>query len=219
MYGDSGADANNQFVESASLDEGLVTVGAEVTCVFGDARLRNAMHFSVVSVVPFILEGDSHELQKIAFPRPGVLVAKRGPAVLRGEGEALSIEFGSEGRAKIYFGKTNWEQIDRRLYPRINLAIPFKMRAVFESSEETVISVVEGQTVDMSVGGSKVQASHPVLMGSLVEFDATVNDMDKIRALGVVVYSDSDGLVGISFMDYLGATRYKLEQLTNCKAA
>ncbi len=197
----------------------LVTIGSEVTCLFGDARLRNAIHLAVLSTAPLVLEGEAAELKKFTFPRSVVLVSQRGLVVLRGEGEAISIENSDEGRAKVHFANTKWEEIDRRQYPRINLNLPVKMRAVFESNEETVISVVEGTTVDISVGGSKVNANHPVLVGSLVEFDATVGEGDKLRALGVVVYSDTEGVLGISFMDYLGATRYKLLELTNCKAA
>jgi hypothetical protein len=201
------------------MNNGIVPAGAAVIGIFGDARLKNALHFTVVSQAPLILEGWAYEVKKYEFPSPVVLVSKQGDTVLRGEAEAISVEKLEDGKARVFFGKTAWEPVDRRAYPRVNISLPVKIRAVYETEEETVISVAEGETTDISVGGSRIQVDHAVLLGSLVEFEATLNEVDKIKALGVVVHSDPDGYLGISFMDYLGATRFKLTELTRFKAA
>jgi hypothetical protein len=206
-------------VESRLRKDRPVGVGAEVTCLFGDARLKNALHVTVVSNSPIILEGTSSEIKQFAFPRPVVLVYKEGPTVLRGEGEAISTEKSGEETTRVHFTKITWEEIDRRQYPRLQVNLPIHIRAVYESRAETVISVVEGTTLDLSVGGSRVQVNHPVMAGSLVEFSVELSDFDKARALGIVVHSDQDGFLGIAFMDYLGAARSKLIEFTQYKAA
>jgi hypothetical protein len=206
-------------VETARELNVRLTVGAEVTCLFGDAKLRNASTVTVASEAPLFFDCSAPEAKKYSFPRTVVLVYKEGEKVLRGEAEAESSEQQPNGTTRIKISKINWENIDRRQYPRLAVSLPVKIRAVYESKEETVISVVEGHTEDLSVGGSKVWVDHPVIKGSLVEFSASLSDVDTVRALGLVVHSDPDGYLGIAFMDYLGGARTKLHEFTKEAAA
>lgn len=193
-------------------------VGSEIACLLGDGRLRNAVMTTVASEAPLWLEAPLGTIPNLECPRNVILVHHAGPRYLRGDGELVSIHKDSD-TFRLELSKVAWEDVNRRRYPRVPVKLSVSLRAVHESRGETTVSVVDGLTEDMSVGGSKVWVSQSILEGSLVEFYAHLNDVDSVRALGVVAHVGSDSSVGIAFLDYVGAARTKLEEFVNSLAA
>ncbi|HWD39495.1 MAG TPA: PilZ domain-containing protein [Fimbriimonas sp.] len=206
-------------MESVSKSGVHLSIGAEVTCLFGEGRLKDATLSTVASEAPLYLDCVASNIQRFTFPRKVILVFQEDGNLLRGESEILSAEELEGGKTRLQLSKVVWEDMDRRAFPRVTVELPVSLRAVYESKGDTIISVVEGKTEDVSVGGSKVWVHHPVVAGSLVEFYAMLNDSDAIRALGVVAHSDPKGSIGIAFLDYVGASREKLEEFLESKAA
>jgi hypothetical protein len=193
-------------------------VGTEVTCLFGDGRLKNTAFTTVYSEAPFCLDCLSADVQRLSFPRKVILVSNEGGVFLRGEGEVVSVhQAGIHSRMEL--SRVSWEELERRRYPRIDVKLPVSLRAVYERNGDTVISVVEGVTEDLSVGGSRVKVDTPILVGSLVEFLAQLEGDDMVRALGIVAHSDTGYTIGIGFLDYVGGTRIKLEDYLQSQAA
>jgi hypothetical protein len=205
-------------VESVSEANVHLKVGSEVTCLFGDGRLKNTAFSTVCSEAPLYLDCVAADVQRVSFPRKVVLVSYENGRVLRGEAEAISMKR-VDGRARLELSKVVWEDLERRRHVRVDVKLPVSLRAVYEHNGDTVISVVEGFTEDLSIGGSKVRAGTPILEGSLVEFLAMVNEKDEVRALGIVAHANPDNSMGIGFLDYVGAARTRLEEFLADKAA
>ena len=193
-------------------------VGSEVACLLGDGRLRNAVMATVESEAPLWLETPAGTIPSLECPRSVILVHQSGPRYMRGDAELLSLHKTSE-RCRLEISRVSWEDVNRRKYPRVPVKLSASLRAVHESRGETVVSVVDGLTEDLSIGGSKVWVSQPIIEGSLVEFYAHLNDVDSIRALGIVAHVAEDSHIGIAFLDYVGAARTKLEDFVNARAA
>lgn len=189
-----------------------------MTCLFGDGRLKNTAFSTVCSEAPLFLDCLAADVQRVSFPRRVILVSYENGRVLRGEGEALSMKK-VDGHARLELSKVVWEDLERRRYPRVAVKLPVSLRAVYEHNGDTVISVVEGFTEDLSVGGSKVIVETPILEGSLVEFLAMIDGKDEVRALGIVAHTNADHSMGIGFLDYVGAARTRLEEYLDSKAA
>ena len=173
---------------------------------------------TVVSEAPLWLESPAGTIPSLECPRTVILVHQTGSRYLRGDGELLSIQKTPES-CRLEISRIQWEDVNRRKYPRVPVKLSASLRAVHESRGETVVSVVDGLTEDLSVGGSKILVSQPIMEGSLVEFYAHLNDVDSVRALGIVAHVGEDNFVGISFLDYVGAARTKLEDFIKSKAA
>lgn len=195
-----------------------LTLGTEVTCLFGDGRLKNTAFSTVCSEAPLYLDCVSSDVRRLTFPRKVILVSSENGRFLRGEAEAISIQ-DCEGHARLELSRVSWEDLERRRYPRIDAQLPVSLRAVYERNGDTVISVVEGVTVDLSIGGSKVRVDTPILVGSLVEFVGHLDGVDAVRALGIVAHANLDGTIGIGFLDYVGGARIKLEDYIQAQAA
>jgi hypothetical protein len=193
-------------------------VGSEVTCLFGEGRLRNTAFSTVSSEAPLFLDCVASDVQRVRFPRKVVLVSYENGRLLRGEAEAVSMKK-VDGHARLEMAQVVWEDLDRRRHQRVNVELPVSLRAVYEHNGDTVLSVVDGATVDLSVGGSRVHVETPILEGSLVEFLVEFTPKESIRALGIVAHANPDKSIGISFLDYVGAARTRLEDFLAEKAA
>ncbi len=69
----------------------------------------------------------------------------------------------------------------------------------------TVISLYQGLTEDVSMGGAWVHVSPQIAMGSLVEAQFTLGENDKIQAFAMVAHESNDrGGIGLEFLDFLG---------------
>jgi hypothetical protein len=195
-----------------------LTIGSEVTCLFGEARLKNAAFSTVCSEAPLYLDCVAADVQRIKFPRKVVLVSFENGRLLRGEAEALSVQK-IGGNARLELSKVVWEDLERRRFPRVDVQLPVSLRAVYEHNGDTVVSVVDGQTIDLSVGGSLVKVETPLIKGSLVEFLIQFNSEEAVRALGVVAHTEDEKTMGICFLDYVGAARTHLEDFLTAEAA
>jgi hypothetical protein len=205
-------------VESVTETGVHLKIGSEITCLFGDGRLKNTAFSTVSSEAPLYLDCIASDVQRVSFPRKVVLVSYENGRVLRGEGEAVSMKR-IDGHARLELSNVVWEDLERRRFARVTVKLPVSLRAVYEHNGDTVISVVEGFTEDLSIGGSKVAVETPILEGSLVEFLATLEGKEEVRALGIVAHANPDHTMGIGFLDYVGAARTRLEEFLEEKAA
>ena len=194
-------------------------MGTAVTCLFGDGRISSAVFATVTSEAPLFLRCDDAELKLATYPRKIVLVWHGEGRFLRGEAEAVALHStGSETHMEI--SKVAWEDVERRRYPRIVVRLPVALRAVHDVHGSTVISLFQGTTEDLSIGGSWVRLDQPLEVGSLVEFHARLSDMESVRALGLVARSDRGRSgAGITFLDYVGGARLKLDEFLQTAAA
>ena len=196
-----------------------LSIGVEVTCLFGEGRLKDAAVTTVCSEAPLYLDCVAAGIHRYTFPRRVILVFQDEKHLMRGEAQVMSAVELPDGHSRLELSRVEWEDMDRRRHARVDVAVPVSLRAVYESKGDTIISVVDGVTADLSIGGSKVLASHSVIQGSLVEFYAKLSEEDSVRALGIVAHSAPDGSMGIAFLDYVGAAKEMLEEFLAEEAA
>ena len=163
----------------------------------------------VTSEAPLYLFTKDLRVLDMEYPQTVVLVWHRGADVLKGEAEAVRVMPWKTGNV-LEILRTNLKEVDRRVYPRYNVQAPVSMRSVSEVQTSTVISVCQGKTKDISLGGSWVEVEPTLPIDSLIEFKCTVNGTE-VRALGLVVHENKEnGTNGIEFMDFFDDSRDKL---------
>jgi hypothetical protein len=99
--------------------------------------------------------------------------------------------------------------------------VPISIRAVTESNDGPALTLIEGCTEDVSIGGAWVKSPQTLPSASLVEVTTALGG-STIRALSLVKWADRDhnGLgFGVEFLDFLDGSRYALHQFLNKQAA
>ncbi|MBI1334048.1 MAG: hypothetical protein GC165_14345 [Armatimonadetes bacterium] len=163
----------------------------------------------VTSEAPLYLFTKDLRILDLKYPLPVVLVWHRGVDVLKGEAEAVGTMPWKSGNV-LEIRRTNLKEVDRRVYPRYAVHVPVSLRSVSDVQTSTVISVCQGETKDLSLGGAWISMDPPLAKDSLVEFKCEI-DGEQIRALGLVVHENVEGKSnGIEFMDFFDDSRDKL---------
>lgn len=128
---------------------------------------------------------------------------------MKGEAEAVRVMPWKTGNV-MEIMRTNMREVDRRVYPRYAVHAPVSIRAVTEVQTSTVISVSQGETKDLSLGGSWIAVEPTLPLNALIEFKCNIDGVD-IRALGLVVHENKEnGTNGIEFMDFFDDSRDQL---------
>jgi PilZ domain len=163
----------------------------------------------VTSEAPLYLFTKDLRVLDMTYPQTVVLVWHRGADVLKGEAEAVRVMPWKTGNV-LEILRTNLKEVDRRVYPRYQVKAPVSIRSVTDVQSSTVIAVSQGDTLDMSLGGSWISVEPTLPKDSLVEFKCNVGGTD-IRALGLVVHENKENSTnGIEFMDFFDDSRDKL---------
>ena len=163
----------------------------------------------VTSEAPLYLFTKDLRVLDLEYPQTVVLVWHRGADVMKGEAEAIRVMPWKTGNI-LEIMRTNLKEVDRRVYPRYSVQAPVSLRAVTDVQTSTVISVCQGQTKDISLGGSWIQVEPTLPKDSLVEFKCDINGAE-VRALGLVVHENKENSTnGIEFMDFFDDSRDKL---------
>jgi hypothetical protein len=198
-------------VESIFARKEYLTAGTTLTAVFFENGRPLVTFCSVYSEAPLVLKTRDEMAQTLEFPRNCVLVHQQEGRLLKGDAEVLSCH--PERDAFLLPIKAiEWEDLDRRSHPRIDVAVPVALRAVHDLHGSVAINIYQGATLDLSLGGALVSVKPQVAVGSLVEFQATLGPDEVIRTFGVVAHSsESNGTIGIEFLDYVGAARVELD--------
>ncbi len=103
-----------------------------------------------------------------------------------------------------------WEETDRRRYPRFPIQTSVALRSVNESSDGVQIESVVGVTEDLSVGSAWVKTNQELPSGTVVQVEISVTG-HICRMLGFVVRGASDRQgFAVEFLDFMGSSRYLL---------
>ena len=184
-------------------------VDSTVVAAFMIGGRPMAISCLVTSEAPLYLFTKDLRVLDIEYPVPVILVWHRGLDVLKGEAEAVGTMPWKTGNV-LEIRRTNLKEVDRRVYPRFAVRVPVSLRSVSDIQTSTVISVCQGETKDLSLGGAWIAMDPPLAKDSLVEFKCEL-DGEQIRALGLVVHENVEGLSnGIEFMDFFDDSREKL---------
>jgi hypothetical protein len=197
-------------VENNSANIGIQP-GALVTVVYYLAERPVVLAATVSNESPQILEPCDSLQEPNTDPRRAMLIVRNGDGFLKAEAE---IEwFGSGEDWKIHLSSFSWEEVDRRRFPRHEIRLDVRMRAVTDDGGTAEIVHLEAKTVDLSLGGAWIETTRPVPAGTLVEFLAQLAGNEQIRVLGIVAHS-ADGVpgFGVEFLDYMGAARFELHK-------
>lgn len=169
------------------------------------------MYGSVVSEAPLYVRTSDAEVSGYTFPKPVILLWRQDETILKGEGDAVACH-AHEGAWAIELRDLRWEDLERRRHPRFPMSVPVALRAVQEHGGDTVISIFQGNTIDLSLGGAWVDVSQAVAVGCLVEFYAHLTPTESIRALGVVAHSSTGRGIGVQFLDFVGSSHTVLHK-------
>ncbi len=123
-------------------------------------------------------------------------------------------------QAWITFEDLRWEMVDTRENPRFKVQLPAVIRGVNESTGHATPSEQVCVTEDLSLNGALLKISQGLSKGQLLEVRITLAPSQTVRMMGVVAHVDDTGtLIGVNFIDYVGAARYNLHQFLSKIAA
>jgi len=176
-----------------------------------------AIAASVVKQVPLTLNTTDRSASMLEVGKRALLIHQDGPNFAKAEAQVVACDHFAEGW-RIETGEFGWEEVDRRRYPRSEVKIPIVVKAVLEHKGSAQLKYVQGETVDMSLGGTWLKATDELVPGSLVEFQADLGNGENMRALAIVAWQSEEAGVGLEFVDFLGGSRYYLHNFLN-KAA
>lgn len=163
----------------------------------------------VTSDAPLSLFTRDARVEGVELPRSVVLVWHRGSDVIKGDAEAIEVRPWRTGFL-IEIRRTNWSEVDRRVFPRFPMRVPVNLRAVHDTRGATVISLYQGTTDDVSLGGAWINVEPQIAMGSLVECQIDM-DGEKIQSFAMVAHDSPErGGIGLEFLDFLGDSRERL---------
>jgi|GEM_PF-2055466 len=173
----------------------------------------------IVSAAPFSVEIDAAHADLLRSVPSLLVLHDSGRKYCKGEGKVGNF-VEKDGKAWLKFTDFRWEIVDNRDNPRFEVSIQAVVRSVQEHEGKVVTDDQVGVLKNLSLGGALVELRAQMAKGQLVEFRATIEPNVTIRAMGVIAHtSPTDGLAGISFVDYIGAARYTLHQYLKNLAA
>ena len=166
----------------------------------------------VTSETPLRLFTRDARVTGVDLPRSVVLVWHRGSDVVKGEAEVIEVCPWRTG-FQIEIRRTSWADVDRRVYARKTVSLPVNLRAVHDMRGATVISLYQGLTEDVSMGGAWVHVSPQIAMGSLVECHIALEGGERIQTFAMVAHeSPTRGGIGLEFLDYVADSKATFER-------
>lgn len=168
---------------------------------------------------PFSVELEGHSAEKFRGVRSVLVIHDSGRKYAKGEGKIGDLSTNGD-QAWLTFKDFHWESVDNRDNPRFDTEVQAILRTIEEYEGCIKADDQVGITKNLSLGGSLVQLSKPVVKGQLVEFRVTLEPGQVVRTMAVVAHTDKEGtLAGVNFIDYIGAARYSLHQFLSKLAA
>ncbi len=203
--------AHRQYVvESLFAQTHTLLAGTSLTAVFYTDARPIAAGCRIISEAPLVLVTPDSRVKDMEFPRQSILVHQEGDKFLKGVAEVIECITDAAG-SQLEVRLVDWEDPERRMYPRIAAEVPVSLRCVRDDGVTTTVELYNGTTTDLSVGGAWVTLDDLPEAGSLLEFHAAVEPDQMVRAFGVVAHSSpARGGIGIEFLDYIGPSRYNL---------
>ncbi len=171
-----------------------------------------AVHCVVTSEAPTYLFTKDQRILNVEYPQSVVLVWHRDEQIMKGEGRVVEVHPWKNGNV-LEIRQTVTHDIDRRIYPRFPIETSVSLRAVADVSGATVISLCQGSTKDISLGGAWIDVQPTVPMGSIVECKFNFFG-EEIGTLAIVAHENPNrGGNGLEFLDFYGDSKDKLNQL------
>lgn len=194
-----------------------VIPGAEVGIVFYEEFTPFALTTTLVSVKPFAATTDEAGAARLNSGQRVMLVLQSGPKYAKAEAEVVACS-NENGTWRIEVGHFGWEEVDRRRFPRHAVQLDVALRSVLETESGVEVHQFTGTTEDISLGGIWVRPNQPMIPGSLVELNLTL-DGQPLRILSIVARDAGESGVGLEFLDFVGGARYYLHGFLERKAA
>lgn len=196
-----------------------VTPGAPVGLVFYVDSQPMALAANVKLGKPFTMTTADKNAGLLEPGKRTMLILQEGNQFAKAEAQVVACAQDGDNWT-IEAGDFGWEEVDRRRYPRYELELDVKLKAVTETEGQAELRYFEAKTVDVSLGGAWVQTDHKLPAGSLVEFQAELTPGHTVRVLGIIAWSvsEKEGL-GIEFLDFIGGSRYQLHMFLTHNAA
>ena len=183
--------------------------GSPISVVFYLNAQPVALAASISKQNPLTLITNDRNASLLEVGKRALLILQEGGQFSKAEAQITACEQNAEGW-RIEAGQFGWEEVDRRRYPRHLISLPVTIKAVLERDGDAQMKYVQGESIDMSLGGALIKTSDELVPGSLVEFQAELSSSENMRALAIVAWGQLDAGVGLEFVDFLGGSRYYL---------
>lgn len=188
-------DAATQFVVNR-------LAGQELDLVVYDEGLTRVFRVNVNSSQPLVLSFSGDRKDALRSTRRVMVVAHADGISLRGEGHIDQVRWDGK-EATLEIGNVNWEVLDRRRHPRHSVDFAVEMKLVMEFDDNAEIVTHTGQAIDLSLSGSCVKIAKAPHLGTLVNFNGTLNGK-PFNALALVAHVGTDGSIGVHFVEFYG---------------
>jgi hypothetical protein len=206
-------------VDKGFLSPHRVQPGANVHVLFYQESQPHVLTAQVGSLAPVALTTKDAEAHLLQPSMRSILVSEEEGQVAKAECRVRECSV-KDNEWHVEVDVTEWEELDRRRYPRIEVEVPVKLRLVKEATGGASITEILGITKDLSLGGTRLTVAEPIAAGSLVEMQAALRPKEHIRVLAVVVRgSDEATDIGLEFLDYVGGARYAMHTFLSEEAA
>lgn len=208
-------DADLVDMDSVFANLAKVPAGTGFALVYYTDGFPHFLTTKVVSSHPFILEADQNVSGRLAVGQKVLIVHQNETDFSKANAEIATAQ-----NNRVTLSNVNWDNIDRRRYPRHEVAIHVSIRSIVDDVTGTRFQTFEGVTTDLSLGGTWVDSPAPVAAGSLVQIEADLSSQEKIRLLGIVAWANQNRPgFGIEFLDFVGGARYYLHEFLSRAAA
>lgn len=200
-------------MEPQDLCETRPEIGHGLTVVLlSDAR-ATLVPVKVTSFDPLILSA-AEPFNCPALPVKVLLVGADGSQTWKAEAQLT--EVADAGSAPVLtLGDVSWERLDRRRHYRTAASMPMSVKLIQDDADEVTVSVVNGHTEDLSIGGARIQIGQSIPLGTLVQFKCTMAPQVFVRTLAIVSRHHPMGALGLEFVDYIGSAHADLHEFLN----
>ncbi len=191
-------------------DQSTLAVGDSVSVIcYVDATPRTVTG-RVASLEPFVVESRERLCERLEGGMRATVLHRSGRYFTKAETTIGSCAFDGEIWS-MSAAKAEWQMLDRRRYPRFDVAIPARIRAVHEGAGVVEFQSFEATTGNVSLGGVWIDSDAPAEEGTLVEIQLELKTGESARAFGVVAWADNERAgYGVEFLEFFGASRYYL---------
>lgn len=185
--------------------------GTSVSVVYYEGAAPTAFPATLESHEPLVLVSRNPVCQGLRSGCRALLAYQVGNGCFKAEFENAQVRE-ERGAWRIVAPCAEWDTVDRRRYPRFLVERPASLRIVAER-EGCVASVrFDGWTSNLSMGGAGIRAKEAVARGSLINVTVAVTELDYVRALGMVAWTNASGQFGVEFLDFIGDSRRTLHE-------
>lgn len=176
-----------------------------------DATQR-AIPASVRSVVPFQAESGDPNCRHLGVGSRVILLHRSGNRFTKAEG-IVQLCLSEGERWFVEFQRVEWEQLDRRRYPRFDQRVPVRIRSANEHDNVVEIATFESSTRNLSLGGAWIDGAPTHEAGSLVEVELRIPGGEAVRTFGIIAWQGGEESgFGVEFLEFIGASRYYLQE-------